>query len=276
VWYLPDRHDLLRLSAEGVPGVELIAALQQPTDTPEDTLRATRAMVDAGVRVLVTHGGDGTNRLVAMRAGDVPLLPIAAGTNNVFPYAVEATAAGFAAGVMALASVPLTCLMRHKRIRVQIDDREGFAVVDAAVLRDETVASRAVWDPERVIACMLTRAAPGAVGLSGLAGALLTVQPTEPVGAYVEMGPGTRIVVLITPGRTATAEIRSVRTVSVGECVEVGPLSGTVALDGERELSVRDQVVRLTLEANGPWVVDVTAVLAWAQRNGAFRVNAAD
>jgi predicted polyphosphate/ATP-dependent NAD kinase len=270
VWYLPDRHDLLARAAESVPGVELIAALQQVSDTPEDTLRATQVMVDAGVRVLVTHGGDGTNRLVAMRAGDVPLLPIAAGTNNVFPYAVEATTAGFAAGVLAVARAPDGCVQRHKRIRVQVDGREGFAVVDAAVLRDEAVGSRAVWDAERVVACMLTRAAPGAVGLSGLAGGLMTVQPTDPMGAYVEIGTGTRILVLIAPGRCTTTEIRSVRSVAVGECVEVGPLSGTVALDGERELAVRDQLVRLTLEASGPWVVDVAAVLAWAQRNGAF------
>jgi predicted polyphosphate/ATP-dependent NAD kinase len=270
VWYLPDRHDLLARAAESVPDVELIAALQQASDTPEDTLRATQVMVDAGVRVLVTHGGDGTNRLVAMRSGDVPLLPIAAGTNNVFPYAVEATAAGFAAGVMAFSQAPDSCVQRHKRIRVQVDGREGFAVVDAAVLRDEAVGSRAVWDAERVVACMLTRAAPGAVGLSGLAGGLVTVHPTDPLGAYVEMGSGTRILVLIAPGRTATTELRSVRTVGVGESVELGPLNGTVALDGERELPVRDQRVRLTLQASGPRVVDIAAVLAWAQRTNAF------
>jgi hypothetical protein len=130
-----------------------------------------------------------------------------------------------------------------------------------------------VWEPERVIACLLTRAAPGAVGLSGLAGGLVTVQPTDARGAYVEMGAGTRIVVLIAPGRTATAEVRSVQTVAVGQTLEVGPLNGTVALDGERELEVRNQVVRLTLESSGPWVVDVAAVLAWAQRTGAFRVS---
>ena len=45
--------------------------------------------------VLITHGGDGTNRLVALDAREVPILPIAAGTNNVFPAPVEATAAGF-------------------------------------------------------------------------------------------------------------------------------------------------------------------------------------
>jgi predicted polyphosphate/ATP-dependent NAD kinase len=230
-------------------------------------------MVEAGARVLITHGGDGTNRLVAMRAGDVPLLPLAAGTNNVFPVSAEATAAGFAAGVLAAGLVDASCTYRHKRIRVCTDEQEEYALVDAAVLRDETVGSRAVWDPERVIACLVTRAAPGAVGLSGLAGALVNVSPTEPAGAYVELGAGVDILALIAPGKLAHAEVRSLRIVAVGEAVTLGPMSGTLTLDGERHLPLRDTRVTLRLEADGPRVVDVAATLAQAQRRGAFRVD---
>jgi predicted polyphosphate/ATP-dependent NAD kinase len=170
VWYLPDRHALVEHAADGVSNIELIRAIETATDTPEDTLRATSAMVEAGARVLITHGGDGTNRLVALRARDVSILPLAAGTNNVFPLSTEATAAGFAAGVLASGLVGDGCIYRHKRISACVDEQEEYALVDAAVLRDETVGSRAVWEPDRVIACMVTRATPGAVGLSGLAG----------------------------------------------------------------------------------------------------------
>jgi len=88
----------------------------------------------------------------------------------------------------------------------------------------------------------------------------MRVQPTDPSGAFVEMG------------RVTATEVHSVRTVATGECVEVGPLTGTVTLDGERHLVVRQQVVRLTLEAAGPRVVDLQTTLDWAQRSGLFRI----
>jgi predicted polyphosphate/ATP-dependent NAD kinase len=272
VWYLPDRYQLIEHAAESVPEIDLVPALATATDTPEDTLRATEAMVQAGVKVLVTHGGDGTNRLVAAAAAEVPILPLAAGTNNVFPGMVEATSAGFAAGVLAAGAPSGECVQRHKCIRVEIDDWADLALVDAAVLRDETVGSRAVWDPDRVVACMVTRAVPGAVGLSGLAGALVNILPTEPRGAWVELGAGTRIVALIAPGRATTTEVRAIRTVGVGQKIETGPISGTITLDGERQRTVRGEIVCFTLENSGPWVVDVSATLAWAQAIGAFRV----
>jgi predicted polyphosphate/ATP-dependent NAD kinase len=273
VWYLPDRHALVAHASEGVANIDLISAIPTATETPDDTLRATSAMVEAGARVLITHGGDGTNRLVALRAADVPILPLAAGTNNVFPLSTEATAAGFAAGVLATGLVGDGCTYRHKRIRACIDEQEEFALVDAAVLRDETVGSRAVWEPDHVIACMVTRASPGAVGLSGLAGALVSVSPIEPAGAYVEMGAGTEILALIAPGKLARAEVGSLQVLKVGDAVTLGPVRGTLTLDGERHLPLREQRVTLKLEADGPRVVDVAATLAQAQRCGAFRVG---
>ena len=58
-------------------------------------------MVANGVRCLITLGGDGTNRIVAKASGDVPLMPISTGTNNVFPVMIEGTIAGLAAGLAA-------------------------------------------------------------------------------------------------------------------------------------------------------------------------------
>ena len=71
------------------------------TFSSADTSHATRWMVDAGVSCLITLGGDGTNRLVAGASGQVPLMPISTGTNNVFPTMVEGTLAGLAAGLVA-------------------------------------------------------------------------------------------------------------------------------------------------------------------------------
>jgi hypothetical protein len=269
---MPDRYQLVAHALASLPDIDARPALDLPTDSPDDTLAATETMVDAGVEVLVTHGGDGTNRLVALRSNGVPLLPIAAGTNNVFPAPVEPTAAGFAAGVLARNASLDACVQQHKRILVRVGEHEDQALVDAAVVRDESIGGRAVWDPARVVACLVTRAAPGAVGLSGLAGALVSVGARDPFGAFVEMGSGTRVLTLIAPGRAERTEVRDVRRVEPGESIQIGPLSGAVTLDGERHLLLRDEKVQLTLHTDGPLVVDVPATLAWAQRIGAFSI----
>ena len=68
---------------------------------PADTTRAALAMRDRGINVVITLGGDGTNRTIARVWPDVTLVPMSTGTNNVFPSLVEPTVAGAAAGLVA-------------------------------------------------------------------------------------------------------------------------------------------------------------------------------
>jgi len=279
VLYMPDRYGLVACAAEDLPDLRVTPTSPACSDSPDDTLRATAAMVHANVRVLITHGGDGTNRLVALAAGEVPILPIAAGTNNVFPAPVEATGAGFVAGVLSRYPtddiVREPWLNRHKRICVTVGDVRDMALVDAAVTTDLAVASRAVWDPARLTAFMVTRASAGSVGLAGLAGACVSIDPSEPRGAFIEVGPGTRVLAFMAPGLVVTADIRSVREVDVESSIQIGPVTGVVTLDGERSLVARDQPVGFALQADGPWVVETAAALRWAQRLGAFRIRCA-
>ncbi len=272
--YLPDRFGVVQSAAEGVADFAFLPALAAATDTPEDTLEATRAMVRAGARVLVTHGGDGTNRLVALAAGSVPILPIAAGTNNVFPVCVEPTAAGFAAGFLGRLSwsqaVAAGCVSQHKRIRVTVGDRSDVALVDAALVRDTTIGARAVWDPRKIAAFMVTRASAASLGLTSMAGTLCSIGPTEPRGAFVELGPGITVEAFLAPGLVAEVGVRSLREIPVGSSETFEPTTGTIALDGERTLVVEHEPVRFSLEQAGPWVVDVSATLLEAQRMSAF------
>jgi hypothetical protein len=59
----------------------------------------------------------------------------------------------------------------------------------------------------------------------------VSVDPTA-LAAYVELERGPRVLALIAPTKIEMAEIRSVCTVAAGECVEGGPPSGAVTLDG--------------------------------------------
>ncbi len=271
---MPDRHGIVERAAIDVPGIEAIPVDVEPMDTPEATRQATRLMVEAGVRVLVTHGGDGTNRLVALEAGEVPMLPIAAGTNNVFPTLVEATSAGFAAGWLSgqarEEAVRRGAMARHKRVLACVGARTEMAVVDAALTEDSSIGARAVWDPARIRAFMVTRAQAGSVGLASLVGCLATISEREPRGAFAELGPGTRVAAFIAPGLVAETNVARLEIVGIGESVEVGPCDGTLTLDGERSVHVRGARVRFTLDADGPWVVDAPATLRWAQEAGGF------
>ena len=70
-------------------------------DRAVDTLVAVDKMAALGVGGIIVLGGDGTHRLVASRAGDIPITALSTGTNNVFPAMREATIAGLAAGLVA-------------------------------------------------------------------------------------------------------------------------------------------------------------------------------
>jgi hypothetical protein len=274
VLYMPEDYGIVGGAAADSPGIAVAPALARGDDSPGESTRAARAMTAAGVGVIVTLGGDGTNRLVAAGAGETPLLPIPAGTNNAFAEPVEATVAGVAAGLIARlgrrGAARARCVRRRKRIVVSVDGRSDLALVDAVITTDLAVAGRAVWDPRHVIALMVTHAEPGVLGLSGLVAAVRPVGVLDPRGAYVELGAGTPVGVLLAPGIITPTEIRSVRDMPVGSSVLAGPATGTVSLDGERTFEVREDAVRMTLEAGGPWVVDVRRTLRWAQRSGFF------
>lgn len=114
-----------------------------------DTLEATKIMKDQ-VNAIIVVGGDGTNRVIAKASENVPIKPISTGTNNVFPYMIEATIASEA--VVAIA----TCIVKseegtYKTKRVEIfEDGElkDMVLIDAAATRHFFVGSRAIWKPE--------------------------------------------------------------------------------------------------------------------------------
>jgi predicted polyphosphate/ATP-dependent NAD kinase len=62
----------------------------QVQDGPTDTVGAVERMAAARVSAIVVLGGDGTHRLVAATCGQIPLMALSTGTNNVFPEMREA------------------------------------------------------------------------------------------------------------------------------------------------------------------------------------------
>ena len=109
VFVMPDFAGLgIRASEDLDLALQVSLLDMQACGSQEDSSVAAALMSELGVGCLITLGGDGTNRVVAKTCGDIPLVPISCGTNNVFPYMVEGTVAGLAAGLVAVGQVNIT------------------------------------------------------------------------------------------------------------------------------------------------------------------------
>lgn len=232
----------------------------------EDSTVAARQMHAAGVGCIIVLGGDGTSRVAAKGAGDVPILPISTGTNNVIPYAVEGTVAGLAAGYTARYSGNICDLAyRSKWLEICIEGKESdMALADVAVLDGQALGSRAVWEPEGLQQAVLTRAEPKTTGISSIGGFIQPLSPLEPGGMHIQFGKPLvcRITAPLAPGLLATFGVESIRKISAGEVVTIQGKQCIIALDGEREILLRsDQSAQITLRQDGPWIVDVFKTL---------------
>jgi predicted polyphosphate/ATP-dependent NAD kinase len=243
--------------------------------TAADSIRAATYMAQIGVGCMVTLGGDGTNRAVAKGCGNVPLVPISTGTNNVFPTMVEGTLAGLAAGVVAIGLVNADAVLgASKRLEVYLDGEfRDIALVDVAVSKEPFVASRAIWDMTSLHEVFLTRAEPMSLGISALGSRLQPVSMTDDTGLYFRIGPGgSTVLAPVAPGLVSSVSIAEWRRLTVGQRVEIRHHPCTIALDGEREFSVlRGQRVEIVLSDKGPRVVQIEAALSEANRQGMFR-----
>jgi len=254
------------------PEVEFLDG-QPIRQTAQDTVDAVRRMVTAGARVIVCLGGDGTARVAASAAGDVPLLALSTGTNNVFPAVREATVAGLAAGLIATGAVPAQgadgVTARAKLLEVRVGDRVETALVDVATSTERHVGARAIWDPATVTQLFCAFAEPDAIGLSAIAGQLLPVARHDPHGVTMRLAPDAARQVLapIAPGLVVPVGVSSIERLEAGPVHHVDARAGVIAVDGERELAFGPgEHPAVRLRADGPWCVDVAAVLAASAR----------
>jgi hypothetical protein len=223
---------------------------------------------------------------VAKASGDVPLMPISTGTNNVFPTMVEGTIAGLAAGLVARGLAPeavarASCLDVFRVGSTRDDGRDSrpddIALVDAAVYDERFIASRAIWQVAKIREVILTRTEGGNIGLSSIGAHLLN--GSEPVGhgLYLRLEPGGRPVLApIAPGLVRTVSVAEHRLLAPGDEVIVCRHQPCVlALDGEREIQLRSgSTVRLRLNPDGPRVVDTRRAIEVAARAGVFSRDA--
>ena len=285
---MPDSsHLVARATDDANLSLELESLDMPALYTEGDTVRAAQMMEEMGVGCVITLGGDGTNRAVAKGSASIPIVAVSTGTNNVFPTMIEGTLAGLAAGLVVQGDLDLSRVtVVSKMLEIYIDGQyQDMALVDVALSRERFVATRAIWDMSTIYEVFLTRAEPSSIGLSSIGGRLQPLSLEEEGGLYYRLAdsvgtvaanrdPDTSIKVLapIAPGMISTVPVADWRLLEEGERVPVEPRFCTIALDGERSISVTpDHKVEVGITRTGPPVVQVELVLETAATLGLFR-----
>ncbi len=275
VLYMPDSFHICEKAADGLHlPFPLQPVIKRIHASAEDTTAAAAAMEQAGVDVVVSLGGDGTNRALAKGSHKLPLVAVSTGTNNVFPVMIEGTVAGLAAGAVAVGAVDLTAVARPcKWVEVAVDGvGRDVALIDAVVMADGFVGSRAIWEIENVKEVVLTRAVPDAIGMAAVGGMVLPTRPDEDGGVHLTFGPGgSTLAAAIAPGLIREVPLARACRLGLGDMVAVtGP--ALVALDGEREFRLGpDARATFYVTRSGPPVVDISRCLAAAWETGFLR-----
>ena len=288
VAYLPDTYGIVeRAVATAAPRLSITPLSMPVLGHASDSTEAAQRLRDLGAAAIITLGGDGTNRVVAKGSGDVPLLPLSTGTNNVFPRMVEGTLAGLAAGLVATDIARNTpglprVIRRAPRLEVRIDGSAvDSALIDVVSSSQSWIGARALWEPSHLREIVLSRICASVIGIASLGGALFPRACTSCSGAWIAVGePATSpstVTIPIAPGLLRAVPIARAELLDHGATVTLRGGPCTLAFDGEREIEIQNPSAQISvrLDPHGPRVIDVDAALAAGAAVGAF-VSARD
>lgn len=275
VLYMPEGYGIVPRALNAIRPNMAVDALEMPVrNTQEDSVRAAEIMETLGAGVVIVLGGDGTSRAVCKGLSTMAILPLSTGTNNVFPFMLEATIAGLAAGLVATGQVSSEAVcQRSSKLEILVNGEVAdLALVDAAVYEDVFVASRAVWDMSKVSKLCLTRCKPDSIGLSAIGGQLELIRSDEPRGLMLDLGESRRCVVAaIAPGLFEQVGIIRQEFMLPGTLYPIEHSPCLIALDGEREVSVkRGSTAAIRLSMDGPLVIQVSQVMEAARQQRIF------
>jgi hypothetical protein len=252
-------------AVENLPEQDRLTVLEFPvTHSDTDTEVIAEQMWEAGCRVFVVLGGDGTSRIVARTLPDAAILPVSTGTNNVFPQFVDASVAGTAAGIIATGKIDYQDNCRRcKRIHISTGQIEDIALIDAVLLRGDQIGSLLPFDAAHIRSVFLTRAEPAAVGISPIGGYLMPCEQQDDFAVRLTCGepPIHRINVPISPGLYTSVSVASVESIDLGTKYTIsGP--GILAFDGDRRICLlENDRANITVSRDGPFIIQPRQVL---------------
>jgi predicted polyphosphate/ATP-dependent NAD kinase len=271
-------NDFRNLALRAVDGLNLGSKIEEMLFNPEgrrtDTTEAAQIFKKEGVKSIISLGGDGTQRDLVLGWTDAPLLPISTGTNNVFPFMVDPTVAGTAAGLLASDELILEEISKQaKVIHVELPNGiKDLALVDVVLVDDRLTGSRAVIKPDSVKQVLAAIANPASIGLASIAGRSNPVYFDDEAAVSVICDPTAKqgVFAPIMPGSVSDVGIIEVKEVELGETIELnGP--GALAFDGERDFVMREnESARATVLRDGPKVINPIFAIQTAAANKVF------
>ena len=258
-----------------------------------DTETNVLSFLREGCRVIVSLGGDGTNRAIvralqkaardpamAQQVADVHLLALSTGTNNVFPVLAEPTIAGMVAALQASGQLTEPALKRRakvlhvsgQRASEKAHELPDVGLIDAVLLRQDHVGNLLPFSAGLIDRILLTRAEPAAIGMSPIGGLIERVGEEHDHGLLLELGTeadaARRFRAPLSPGSFQQVHVKNVTRISFGVAVPfVGP--GVLALDGDRDHKLLDgSALAVEIRRDGPWIIDIEAAMRWVAAQG--------
>ncbi len=248
--------------------VRLITGEKEPSNGTSTIDWALR-LQEAGARMVMSVGGDGTQRNIAQAHLRIPVLAIAGGTNNVACWTGDQTAAGYAGALyVARGDDPLEVGYQAKLVHIhQESGHEELALIDVALVRQAFTGALAVWHADDVERLLLSVADPVRPGLSNVGGFVHPVFPDDDVAMHVIFGTKgpkpQQILAVMAPGLMTPFEVSQAEVVPLGQTVMwIREEGGSLALDGERTVVLRrGEPVWLTVLRDGPFMLDPKKIL---------------
>lgn len=244
------------------------------TGTAGDSAEAARQMNERGVGAIVVLGGDGTNRVVVSCCGGTPVAGVSTGTNNAFPALGEPTITGLAVGLAVSGEIPCDLAFAlNKQLEVRVNDRREIALVDATVVAERYVGARAIWKTESFRDLFTTFGQPDGIGMSSLVGLLDPLDRATPEGRRIRLLPleraTVRVAAAIAPGLIEEIGIGSIETMVPDTTYRPCVATGSIALDGERELTFSEtDDVTIRLDVDAFRTISVPECMAYAATHG--------
>ncbi|MFT7684889.1 MAG: NAD kinase [Candidatus Azotimanducaceae bacterium] len=260
-------------AAEAIADKERVEVLNYPlSHTAADTEILTDLMWSKGCRVFIVLGGDGTNRIVAKSKPDAIILPLSTGTNNVFPFNVEASVAGAAAGLIASQTLNYQeYCERCKQIKVSVNKHfRDLALIDAVLLKNDHIGSLLPFKPENLSQIFLTRSEPASVGMSPIGGYVMPCNADDAFGVMLDCEGKTvhRLRAPLSPGLYGDISLSSIKKMPLGQTCQIRT-PGILAFDGDRSIVLNEgDDVEITIQKDGPWVIHPQNILYTAAQNG--------
>lgn len=283
IYYMPEYFNIVEAAIAGIfsehkefiSEMEILRIDMPMQGTETDTITAAEKMRELKVKCVVVLGGDGTCRAAAKKIGEIPMLPMSTGTNNVYPEMIEGTIVGMAAGAYANETINKLdgLVMKSKRLDIYKNDEFfDIALIDVVVLDEIHMGSKAVWKTDNISQIILTCCSASYIGISSIGGQLSEVQKNEPRGLSIDIDPQSgKLLAPLAPGLFVPVGVKDFKVIDIKEKVKVNHTPCIIALDGERNIELyKGEEAYIELTWNGPTLLNVHNILHEARTRRLF------